>query len=216
MHNTNQNKSNVINFGMDFVKEFATFLYEKEVIKFGEFTLASGKKSSYYVDLRLIPSYPHEFRKMIKYLESEITQKVGLDNFDSIVSVPTAGLVIASATAMKILKPLIYVRSKPKDYGTTKLVEGKTYEEMKSLMIDDVATTGGSVKNAIKALKDEKIRVKDAFVIVDRLEGTEKSLSEFGIKMHSIVDIKQITEILFQQNLIDESILEKVKEQINK
>ena len=201
---------------MDFVKEFATFLYEKEVIKFGEFTLASGKKSSYYVDLRLIPSYPHEFRKMIKYLESEITQKIGPDNFDSIVSVPTGGLVIASATAMEILKPLIYVRSKPKDYGTTKLVEGKAYEGMKSVMIDDVATTGGSVKNAIKALQDEKILVKDAFVIVDRLEGAEKSLDEFGIKMHSIVDIKQITEILFQQNLIDESILEKVKEQISK
>ena len=216
MHNTNQNKSNVINFGMDFVKEFATFLYEKEVIKFGEFTLASGKKSSYYVDLRLIPSYPHEFRKMVKYLESEITQKIGLDNFDSIVSVPTGGLVIASATAMETLKPLIYVRSKPKDYGTTKLVEGKTYEGMKSVMIDDVATTGGSVKNAIKALQDEKIQVKDAFVIVDRLEGAEKSLDELGIKMHSIVDIKQITEILIQQNLIDESILEKVKNQINK
>ena len=216
MHNTNQNKSNVINFGMDFVKEFATFLYEKEVIKFGEFTLASGKKSFYYVDLRLIPSYPHEFRKMIKYLESEITQKIGLDNFDSIVSVPTGGLVIASATSMETLKPLIYVRSKPKDYGTTKLVEGKTYEGMKSVMIDDVATTGGSVKNAIKALQDEKIQVKDAFVIVDRLEGAEKSLDELGIKMHSIVDIKKITEILIQQNLIDESILEKVKNQINK
>ena len=216
MHNTNQNKSNVINFGMDFVKEFATFLYEKEVIKFGEFTLASGKKSSYYVDLRLIPSYPHEFRKMVKYLESEITQKIGLDNFDSIVSVPTGGLVIASATAMETLKPLIYVRSKPKDYGTTKLVEGKTYEGMKSVMIDDVATTGGSVKNAIKALQDEKIQVKDVFVIVDRLEGAEKSLEELGINIHSIVDIKQITEILFHQNLIDESILEKVKEQIGK
>ena len=60
---------------MDFVKEFTTFLFKNDIIKFGEFTLASGKKSSYYVDLRLVPSYPHEFRKMVKYLENEIIQR---------------------------------------------------------------------------------------------------------------------------------------------
>jgi orotate phosphoribosyltransferase len=51
---------------MEFVKEFATFLHRNGIIKFGDFTLASGKKSSYYVDLRLVPSYPQEFRKMVK------------------------------------------------------------------------------------------------------------------------------------------------------
>ncbi|MGB0855825.1 MAG: orotate phosphoribosyltransferase, partial [Nitrosopumilus sp.] len=147
---------------MEFVKEFATFLYEKGIIKFGDFTLASGKKSLYYVDLRLIPSYPHEFRKMIKYLENKIIEKIGLDEFDSLVSVPTGGLVIASALAIETVKPLIYVRSKPKDYGTSKSVEGKIYDGMKVVMIDDVATTGGSVANAIKSLKDVKISTKDA------------------------------------------------------
>jgi orotate phosphoribosyltransferase len=101
---------------MDFVKEFSTFLYEKKIIRFGDFTLASGKKSSYYVDLRLVPSYPHQFRKMVKYLQDEIIKDIGLDKFDSLVSVPTGGLVIASALAMETVKPLIYVRSKPKDY----------------------------------------------------------------------------------------------------
>ena len=108
---------------MEFVKEFATFLHQNGIIKFGDFTLASGKKSSYYVDLRLVPSYPIEFRKMVKYLENEIGQDIGLDNFDSIVSVPTGGLVIASALAIETVKPLIYVRSKPKDYGTSKSVD---------------------------------------------------------------------------------------------
>ena len=200
---------------MGFVKEFATFLYQKKVIKFGEFTLASGKKSSYYVDLRLIPSYPHEFRKMVKYLQNQIAEKVGLDNFDSIVSVPTGGLVIASALAIETVKPLIYVRSKPKDYGTSKLVEGKIHEGMEVVMIDDVATTGGSVANAIVSLKDEKISVKDAFIIVDRLEGATEAFLKLGIKMHSILNILQITEILHQQNLVDETILKKVKKQIN-
>lgn len=201
---------------MEFVKEFATFLHQNGIIKFGEFTLASGKQSSYYVDLRLVPSYPLEFRKMVKFLENEIEQDIGLDNFDSIVSVPTGGLVIASALAIETVKPLIYVRSKPKDYGTSKSVEGKIYDGMKVVMIDDVATTGGSVVNAIKSLKEVNISVKDAYVVVNRMEGADEALLELGVKMHSILNILQITEALFEQNLIDVSILEKVKKQINK
>ena len=64
---------------MEFVKEFASFLFKNEVIKFGEFTLASGKKSPYYIDLRLVPSNPHIFRKMIKKLQADISEKIGLD-----------------------------------------------------------------------------------------------------------------------------------------
>jgi len=201
---------------MEFVKEFATFLHQNGIIKFGDFTLASGKKSSYYVDLRLVPSYPHEFRKMVKYLENDIAQNIGLDEFDSIVSVPTGGLVIASALAMETVKPLIYVRSKPKDYGTSKSVEGKIHDGMKVLMIDDVATTGGSVVNAIKSLKESNISVKDAYVIVDRMEGAGNAFSELGVKIHSILNILEITESLYEKNLIDQSVLEKVKKQINK
>jgi len=201
---------------MKFVKEFATFLHQNGIIKFGDFTLASGKKSSYYVDLRLVPSYPHEFRKMVKYLENDIAQNIGLDEFDSIVSVPTGGLVIASALAMETVKPLIYVRSKPKDYGTSKSVEGKIYDGMKVVMIDDVATTGGSVVNAIQSLKEVNITIKDAYVIVDRMEGASEALIELGVKMHSILNILEITESLYEQNLIDQNILEKVKKQISK
>ncbi len=205
-----------MNFSMEFVKEFVIFLHQKEIIKFGDFTLASGKSSSYYVDLRLVPSYPHEFRMMVKYLENQITDDIGLDNFESIVSVPTGGLVIASALAIETVKPLIYVRSKPKNYGTSKSVEGKIHDGMKVVMIDDVATTGGSVVNAIKSLTDVNIPVKDAYVIVDRMEGANEALAELEVKMHSILNILQITEILYEQKMIGVEILEKVKKQISK
>ena len=200
---------------MEFVKEFVTFLHQKEIIKFGDFTLASGKSSSYYVDLRLVPSYPHEFRMMIKYLENQITKDIGLENFESIVSVPTGGLVIASALAFEVIKPLVYVRSKPKDYGTSKSVEGEIHNGMKVVMIDDVATTGGSIVNAIKSLTEVNVKVKDAYVIVDRMEGADESLAELGVKLHSILNILQITEILYEQKMIDVVILDKVKKQIS-
>jgi len=201
---------------VEFVKEFATFLHQSGIIKFGDFTLASGKKSSYYVDLRLIPSYPHQFRILIKYLQNDITENIGLSNFDSFVSVPTGGLVIASALAMETVKPIIYVRSKPKDYGTSKSIEGLIREGMSVLMIDDVATTGGSVVNAIKLLKEANIKVTDAFVIVNRMEGADEALKELGVKLHSITNVIQITQELYQQKLVDKIILEKVKNQIAK
>jgi orotate phosphoribosyltransferase len=200
---------------MDFVKEFSTFLYENKIIQFGDFTLASGKKSSYYVDLRLVPSYPHEFRKMVKYLQNEIIKDVGLENFDSLVSVPTGGLVIASALAIETVKPLIYVRSKPKDYGTSKSIEGKIHDGLKVVMIDDVATTGGSVVGGIKSLKEAKVKVKDAYVIVNRMEGADEALKEQGVTLHTIVNVMQITKALHEENLVDDEILQKVQDQIN-
>jgi len=199
---------------MEFIKEFSTFLHQKEIIKFGDFTLASGKKSSYYVDLRLVPSYPHQFRIMIKNLQNNIAETIGLNSFDSLVSVPTGGLIIASALAIEIVKPLIYVRSKPKDYGTTKSVEGQIHKGMKVVMIDDVATTGGSVVNAIKSLKDANITIKDAYVIINRMEGADEALKELGVRLHSIINIMQITQSLYEQKFIGDDILEKVRRQI--
>ncbi|MFB5609585.1 MAG: orotate phosphoribosyltransferase [Nitrosarchaeum sp.] len=201
---------------MEFVKDFATFLHQKGIIKFGDFTLASGKKSSYYVDLRLVPSYPHQFRNMIKYLQNDIAEKIGFNSFDSLVSVPTGGLVIASALAIEIVKPLIYVRSKPKYYGTSKSVEGQIYDGMKVVMVDDVATTGGSVVNAIKSLKDASIVIEDAYVIVNRMEGADEALKEVGVRLHSITNVMQITQSLNEQKLVGDDILEKVRKQIGK
>ena len=201
---------------MEFVKEFAIFLYKNNIIRFGNFTLASGKNSSYYVDLRLIPSYPHQFRKMIKNLQNLIVEKTGLGDFDCLASVPTGGLVVTSALAIEIVKPLIYVRSKPKEHGTTKSIEGKISAGMKVVMIDDVMTTGTSVLNGINQLKEAELLVSDLYVIINRLEGGDKALSDIGVQTHQLTDILEITDILFQEKLIDKEIFEKIKNQVNR
>jgi len=201
---------------MEFVKEFAIFLYKNDIIRFGNFTLASGKNSSYYVDLRLIPSYPHQFRKMIKNLQNLIVEKTGLDDFDCLASVPTGGLVVTSALAIEIVKPLIYVRSKPKEHGTTKSIEGKISAGMKVVMVDDVMTTGTSVLNGINQLKEAGLLVSDLYVIINRLEGGDKALSDIGVQTHQLTDILEITDILFQEKLIDKEIFEKIKNQVNR
>ena len=199
---------------MDFVKEFATFLYEKKIIRFGDFTLASGVKSPYYIDLRLVPSFPHEYRKMIKGLQNLIAEDIGFEDFHSLVSVPTGGLIVAASLATEIVKPLIYVRKQAKEHGTGKAVEGVTCQDMKLLMIDDVVTSGGSVINAIKLIKEENMIVTDTYAIVDRMEGATQTLQAEGVKLHSLLTINDITRSLFEQKLITEDILKQVQDRI--
>ena len=200
---------------MEFVKEFAIFLHQNDIIKFGDFTLASGKKSSYYIDLRLVASFPHIFRKMIKNLQKLVSEKTGLDNFDSIVSVPTGGLIIGSALAIETVKPLIYVRDKPKDYGTTKSIEGKIFSGMKVVLVDDVITTGNSVINGIKQLKDAGLSISDVYVIINRLEGANNALKLKEVNLYQLTDVLEITTILFQEKLVSKEILDKINNQIN-
>ena len=199
---------------MDFVKEFAIFLQESAAIKFGNFKLSSGKESAYYVDLRIVPSFPHQFRKMIKHLQGTISENIGLDSFDCIASVPTSGLVIASALAIETAKPLVYIRQKPKDYGTASLIEGKISGGSKVLLVDDVGTTGQSLVKAIKALKDAKMSVTDAFVIVNRLEGARETLGSEGVKLHDVTDVMKISDILYREKLLDEQTFGRIKKQM--
>ena len=200
---------------MEFVKEFAIFLHQNDIIKFGDFTLASRKKSSYYIDLRLVASFPHIFRKMTKNLQKLVSEKTGLDNFDSLVSVPTGGLVIGSALAIETVKPLIYVRDKPKDYGTTKSIEGKIFSGMKVVLIDDVITTGNSVINGIKQLKDAGLSISDVYVIINRLEGASNALKLEEVNLYQLTDVLEIATILFQEKLVSKEILDKINNQIS-
>jgi orotate phosphoribosyltransferase len=199
---------------VEFVKEFATFLYQNNAIKFGNFKLSSGKVSPYYIDLRVVPSFPHQFRKMIKALQSSISEKIGFDNFDCIASVPTSGLVIASALAIETVKPLIYIRQKPKDYGTENVIEGKIAEGSKILLVDDVGTTGLSLLNAIKVLKASKLVVTDAFTIINRFEGARELLSSENVRLFEITDIITLSSILHKAKLLDDEVFERIKKQI--
>ena len=199
---------------MEFVKEFAMFLHQNGAIKFGNFKLSSGKESSYYIDLRIVPSFPHQFRKMIKTLQNLISEKIGLDNFDCIASVPTSGLVIASALAFEVVKPLIYIRQKPKEHGTENVIEGKLSEGMRVLLVDDVATTGLSLLNAVKTLKKAGMVVTDAFTIINRFEGARELLASENIRLYEVTDIAALTSFLNKENLLSNQIFEEVKKQI--
>ena len=104
----------------DFVFEFASFLLKSNSLRFGVFTLASGKQSAYYIDLRMLPSFPGYFRLGINALKNILIEKVG--RFDTLASVPTSWLVFGSDLAYDMNKTFIYARKELKAYGTHKMI----------------------------------------------------------------------------------------------
>ena len=196
----------------NFVSEMALFLLKSNSLKFGLFTLASGKQSPYYIDLRILQSFPNYFRLAILALRDVINKEIGSD-FDCLGSVPTSGLVFASALCYEMLKPLIYVRKDSKPYGRCKIVEGYLKPGGKVLLIDDVATTGTSLSNAIKVIRENGAIVKDAVAIISRLEGAEEKLEDIDVRLISIATINDMVNVLHDKGLLDENTLEEIMKQ---
>jgi orotate phosphoribosyltransferase len=196
----------------DFVFQFASFLLKSNSLRFGVFTLASGKQSAYYIDLRVLPSFPGYFRLGISALKDMVAEKVG--RFDTFASVPTSGLVFGSALAYEMNKPFIYVRKEPKAYGINKMIEGFLEPSSKIIIVDDVATTGTSLSSAVEIVRANSGIVEDVVALVDRHEGAEDKLKKIGVKLSAVTGINDIVNALYKAGLIDENALESVLKQM--
>jgi len=199
---------------MDFVKQIATFLVKSNALRFGVFKLSSGKESPYYIDLRILPSFPNYFKPAIGAYKDTIKKRVGLDKFDYLCSVPTSGLVYASSISYEIGKPLVYVRKETKQHGTSKMIEGHLNSGANVVVIDDVATTGNSVIDAVEAIRSNGGIVKYAVVLIDRLEGASDTLKKHDVKLISVAKISDIVNVLFDAGMLEEDVLKAVKKQI--
>lgn len=179
-------------------------LVETNAISFGSFVLASGKKSPFYIDMRLIPSFPNLFNEVcdmyVQLIGNEISE------VDRIVGVPTAGLLFATLVSHKLGLPLIYVRKEQKTHGRGKMVEGVLEQGNKVVIIDDLITTGGSLIKSIKNIREEDGIVEDVAVFLDREQGGAKKLSEIGVRLHSILRITELIEYLYKRNILEEEV----------
>lgn len=182
-------------------------MYRRGMIKFGRFILTSGRESPYYIDLRILPSYPKLYRSVMEELAG-IAENI---DYDVVAGIETSGIVHASYLGCMLSKPIAYVRKKPKGHGTRSLVEGLV-EDRRVLLVDDVVTTGNTLINAVKSIEACGGRVVATLVIIDRCEGAVERLARHGIKLYYLYTSEKIIEYLFSRGLINVEYYKRVKE----
>jgi uridine monophosphate synthetase len=165
-------------------------LLEAGCIKFGEFTLKSGLKSPIYIDLRQIITYP----KLLEQIGRAYLPLLKNLKFDRIAGLPYAAIPIATAISLAGNYPMIYPRKEAKTYGTKAEIEGEYHNGETVVVIDDLATTGGSKFEAIEKLTAAGLVVKDVVVLVDRQSGAKESLERAGFSLHAILTIGQLLD----------------------
>ncbi|MBM3124543.1 MAG: orotate phosphoribosyltransferase [Chloroflexi bacterium] len=165
-------------------------LLEAGCIKFGSFTLKSGLISPIYLDLRRIITFP----KLLELVASAYLPVLRSLKFDRIAGLPYAAIPIATAIALQGNYAMIYPRKEAKTYGTRAEIEGEFNAGETVVVIDDLATTGGSKFEAIKKLTSAGLRVKDVVVLIDRQSGAKESLEQAGYSMHAVLTMTQMLD----------------------
>lgn len=172
------------------LSSLADGLLDAGCIKFGEFTLKSGLKSPIYIDLRYIISFP----KLLEQIGAAYLPLLETLNFSRIAGLPYAAIPIATAISLAGDYPMIYPRKEAKTYGTKADIEGEYHAGETVVVIDDLATTGGSKFEAIEKLTGVGLVVKDVVVLVDRQSGAKESLEQAGYNLHAVLTITQLLD----------------------
>jgi orotate phosphoribosyltransferase len=160
-----------------------------------QFTLTSGKKSPVYVDCRKLISYPKERDVIISEMAKQIRKKYKKSVL--VAGGETAGIPYSSFLCQKLKLPMIYIRKKPKGFGKGKLIEGDFKFKSSSILIEDMATDGGSKIHFIKSMRKSKLSVQDIFVIFfyDIYPSAKKNIKKMNVNLNYLTSWNEILEV---------------------
>ena len=185
-------------------KDLITGLADLGALQFGDFTLASGKRSSMYVDLRLLVSQP----SLMHAAACAYSAKLDQLKCDRIAGIPYAALPIGQAVSLASGLPLIYNRKESKSHGLGKDIEGLWQPGERVVIIEDVITTGGSIVSSVELFRAAGLVVEDAVVLLDRQQGGVENLAKSGIRVHSVLELGDVLDLLAKTGHIPAEILQ--------
>jgi orotate phosphoribosyltransferase len=166
------------------VNEIAELLIRFGAIEFGDFTLASGEKSRYYVDIKTAATNPE--------LLKEIGEAIAAGgDFEVVAGVAVGAVPIAVAVSLASRKPYAIIRRNEKEHGKSGNIIGDV-EGREVLLVEDVTTTGSSVVYGIRCLQEAGARIRRVVTVVDREQGAGEMLQEYGIELTALVKASDI------------------------
>jgi orotate phosphoribosyltransferase len=158
-------------------------------ILYGDFTLASGKKSQYYIDIKKATTDP----KVLGLTADLMAKKMGsAHGIQRIAGVALGSVPLAVALSLRTGIPYVMVRKEKKDHGTGKLIEGQLIPGEKVLVVEDVITSAGSAVYAVETLRQAGAVVDTVLSVVDREEGGKDVLLGMGVEMRALITASKI------------------------
>ena len=159
-------------------------------------TLASGLKSPTYIDCRKLISYPRIRSALMDFAVATLYRDVGFEAFDAVAGGETAGIPFAAFIAERMGLPMLYVRKKPKGYGRNAQIEGDLEEGARVLLVEDLATDGGSKLRFVEGLRNAGAICDHTFVIFfyDIFAGSRKALLDHGLNLHALATWHHVLE----------------------
>ena len=182
------------------IAALADGLLEAGCVKFGEFTLKSGLKSPFYIDLRRLVTYPD----LLKQVAAAYLPVLEDLEFDRLAGLPYAAIPIVTTISLQAGYPVIYPRKETKTYGTKAEIEGEYQAGETAVVVDDVTTTGGSKFEGIEKLTGAGLKVRDVVVLIDRQSGAKEALAEAGFRLHAILTISELLDYWEKTGKVDE------------
>ncbi|MFY9801224.1 MAG: orotate phosphoribosyltransferase [Methanoregula sp.] len=168
------------------VNTIADLLIRYKAIEFGEFSLSSGKKSSYYIDVKTAVTNPD----LLYAIASIIAQT---HTFDVVAGVAVGGIPLAVATSIVSKKPYAIIRAAEKSHGKKEVIIGNV-RDANVLLVEDVTTSGGSALYGINALRTAGAQVNRVVTVVDREQGAEEMLRLQGVHLLPLVKVSEILQ----------------------
>ncbi|MGC8651489.1 MAG: orotate phosphoribosyltransferase [Minisyncoccia bacterium] len=160
-------------------------LVKSGAVMFGEFTLTSGKKSNYYINIKKATTNPYILVEITKAMAKFVLN-------EKIAGIELGSVPLAVALSIETGRPFVIVRKESKTHGTKEMVEGDLSSGDEVLVVEDVVTTGGSVVRAINILKENGADVKKVLAVVDREEGGRENIEKEGISFIPLLKVSSL------------------------